>query len=279
MPPIIIIGMHRAGTSLLTRILQQSGIFIGNDLDNNNESHFFCELNNWTMFQAGATWDEPYNMQFLTKKFIDEIATNFKKQLDSRRAKKYHNNFRKLRNSSELWAWKDPRNTFTIEIWKKIFPEAKIIHIHRNPIDVAASLRQREIQFQQMKNSLTKTGIKKKFKEYWLVKNRLYSQSLRINHITEGVKLWNAYTSKALSISENSLHLSYENLLTNPKNQIASIYKFLNINIDNKLIETILTGINKNRKTAFINNDKLITEYQKIKNLKLVCELKYDKLI
>ena len=27
MEPIIIIGMHRAGTSLLTQILQQSGVF------------------------------------------------------------------------------------------------------------------------------------------------------------------------------------------------------------------------------------------------------------
>ena len=52
----------------------------------------------------------------------------------------------------------------------------------------------------------------------------------------------------------------------------------LNPNVQ-KPVKTILTGIDKKRKTAFINNDKLITEYQKIKNLKLVCERKYDKLI
>lgn len=270
--------MHRAGTSLLTRILQQSGVFAGNDLDSNNESQFFCKLNDWAFYQAGATWDNPYNMQFLTSNFIDEIAENFQKHLQNKSVKKYNNNFKKLRNSDELWGWKDPRNTFTLNIWQKIFPDAKIIHIYRNPIDVAESLRKREQIFQKTKGTQTKTGIKKKIKEFKLIKNRLYSQSLRVNDIQEGVKLWADYTAKALSVSENCLHLSYENLLENTETELLKIYEFIKID-SNNFIKTILAGINKSRKTAFVNNEKLIKEYRKIQNLELIKKLNYDDLV
>lgn len=271
--------MHRAGTSLLAKILQKSGVFIGNDLDENNESLFFCKLNGRAFFQAGATWDNPYNLNFITENFIDEVAANFNKHLNSRKIRKYHKNFKRLRNSDVFWAWKDPRNTFTTDIWKQIFPKAKIIHIYRNPIDVAESLRQREIQFQKMRNTKTRTGIKKKMNEYLLIKTRIYAQSLRVNRIEEGIKLWNEYTTKALSIKDNCLHLSYENLLENIENQIVSIYNFLNINPENKLAEIISKGIDKTRKTAFINNEKLVDEYRKIQNSELVRKLNYDKLI
>ena len=271
--------MHRGGTSLLAKILQQAGVFIGNDLDENNESQFFCNLNEWAFFQAGASWDNPYNMNFLTKNIKTEISANFTKRLSNRTVKKYHNDFKKLSNSNKLWAWKDPRNTFTAEIWQKVFPEAKVIHIHRNPIDVAESLKQRENQFQKVKDSQTKTGIKKWINEYKLVKTRIYSQSLRVNTIEEGVKLWKEYTVKAYSVKNNCLHISYENLIENSENQIIEILNFLNLKINNKNIDSIIEGINKTRKTAFLTSEKLINEYRKIQNTELVCKLKYDKLI
>ena len=39
--PIIIIGMHRSGTSMLSKILEDSDIFLGNNKDINNEALFF----------------------------------------------------------------------------------------------------------------------------------------------------------------------------------------------------------------------------------------------
>ena len=39
--PIIIIGMHRSGTSMLSKILEYSDIFLGNNKDINNEALFF----------------------------------------------------------------------------------------------------------------------------------------------------------------------------------------------------------------------------------------------
>lgn len=39
--PVIIIGMHRSGTSMLTRVLQRAGLFMGEHREENDESLFF----------------------------------------------------------------------------------------------------------------------------------------------------------------------------------------------------------------------------------------------
>ena len=38
------------------------------------------------------------------------------------------------------WGWKDPRNTITIDLWKALFPDAKIIGIIRHPFYASLSL-------------------------------------------------------------------------------------------------------------------------------------------
>ena len=48
--------------------------------------------------------------------------------------------YRSLERFDQPWGWKDPRNVFTLPLWLRVFPEAKIIYIVRNGVDVAASL-------------------------------------------------------------------------------------------------------------------------------------------
>ena len=62
MQPIIVIGMHRSGSSLLVKVLQELGVFMGNDFEENNESMFFNKINDWRLLQAGASWDIPENL-------------------------------------------------------------------------------------------------------------------------------------------------------------------------------------------------------------------------
>ena len=42
--PILLSGMHRSGTSMVTKILKDFGLEVGYKLDANNESLFFREL-------------------------------------------------------------------------------------------------------------------------------------------------------------------------------------------------------------------------------------------
>jgi hypothetical protein len=150
-PPIIIIGMHRSGTSLLSRMLEDLGLFLGKIKDENHEAVFFQAINDWLLWQAGGAWDNPTPIQLLLDNpEMSERTSDYIRHylLTSPRAASYVGWLNYLRHRclvplTRPWGWKDPRNTFTLPIWLSIFPRAKIIHLHRSGMDVALSLRRR----------------------------------------------------------------------------------------------------------------------------------------
>ena len=116
-PPIIIIGMHRSGTSMLTRFMTDLGVFMGKDKSENDESLFFQNLNRWLLFQMGASWDFPEAVNSLNPEFVKNAAHATKLRLKSIPTYKYLGIGRYLANkniakNSKIWGWKDPRNTF-----------------------------------------------------------------------------------------------------------------------------------------------------------------------
>ena len=134
--------------------------------------------------------------------------------------------YKDIRNLDFPWGWKDPRNTFTIDLWKEIFPDARILHIYRNPIDVAESLRKREVDAQ----GSFKSDWRKSVKECLLIGKVGYQGSLRVQNIYEGIQLWEEYTDKAFSLNrefkENILHIRYETFWKIQK-QLYSIFSNL----------------------------------------------------
>src|ERR1700682_4234195 len=62
---IIILGMHRSGTSVVTRLLGELGLFIGARLDENYEALYFSELNTWILKCCGGRWDTPHTINYL----------------------------------------------------------------------------------------------------------------------------------------------------------------------------------------------------------------------
>ena len=70
--PIIICGMHRSGTSLLSRILSDIGIFMGKYQDENNESIYFQRLNRWMMSCIASSWDFPRSFNNINKEIAND---------------------------------------------------------------------------------------------------------------------------------------------------------------------------------------------------------------
>jgi len=68
-PPIIIIGMHRSGTGMLTLLLEELCLFIGKEKEENNEALFFFRINEWLLHQCGAAWDHPQPLYRLLSNF------------------------------------------------------------------------------------------------------------------------------------------------------------------------------------------------------------------
>lgn len=145
--PIVVIGMHRSGSTLLTKLLEADGVFWGREVDIYNEAKCFQRCNEYLLNVAGATWDNPEALfQFLKDdQQLRYSLDNLRELLNLTFMKSYLGEDRACMGSRR-WGWKDPRNTFTIPVWSKIFPSMQVIHIIRNGIDVAASLWRREIR-------------------------------------------------------------------------------------------------------------------------------------
>ena len=124
---IIITGMHRSGTSLLSKIIMNQGVFMGSKLDSNSESIFFQRINKWILSCIGSSWDNPRTLKDLESEDISVILNRLNKVLNSRFSKSlflgktdllYNKSLNKM---DVIWGWKDPVNTFTLFIWKQIY--------------------------------------------------------------------------------------------------------------------------------------------------------------
>lgn len=282
--PIILIGMHRSGTSLIAKILEGCGLFMGARKDENNESIFFQRLNEWLLRQANASWDNPYNFKFIDRHFKEYCKNVLISHLKGLRRIEYLGlrrflKYRDIRDMDFPWGWKDPRNTFTIEIWKEIFPDAKVLHIYRNPVDVAASLIKRE----GILRGRFKMNIKKRVKERLLHGKTYPNWSVRIQDIYEGIKLWQEYVEKAFSLNkelgQDIMHIKYEDFLDEPEIVLKDILDFTGLNIKADRLSRHVVGINTSRRFAFINDRELITVYMDIRDMEIVKKLGYDGII
>jgi len=278
--PVIIVGMHRSGTSMLTRFISDLGVFMGKDVSENDESVFFQSLNKWLLYQAGASWDKPQTVDLLDQRFMEMSSEVIKRRAASVWNFKYMGfinfiKYRKIQNINRSWGWKDPRNTLLLPIYKEIFPNAKIVHIYRNPIDVALSLQTREFQ-NKTKKLLT---IKERLKISLLYYERILNHSFVVENTTRGYKLWEYYTKKALeadNLFEETIHVKYEDFLSNPKKILYDISQFLEIEPNEKLMDSVVKKVNPNRAFAFKKDRESMSFYEGVKEEPLMTMLGYN---
>jgi len=142
--------MHRSGTSLTAQWLHKCGLNIGNDLMQahftNKDGHFedmeFHDLHE-EIFRAH---DIPYGgfKNIDNFKPTKEEIEKLKKLIDKKNKK------------NEQWGWKEPRTCLFIEEYLQIIPNAKIVLIIRNYLEVINSLVNRRIKIKH--ENIKKTG-------------------------------------------------------------------------------------------------------------------------
>jgi len=261
--PIILLGMHRSGTSLIAEIITNNGVFLGNDLNIHFESKSFLEINDKLLNLAHSYWDTPIHFKNILddKEAINNLLEWLKKQVNSRLFKSNFWGRKKFfKNSDQIrWGWKEPRTTIAFPLWLKLYPYAQIIFIYRNGVDVANSLVQRE--------------LKRKGKIF----NKLYSA--RCQDISRAFQLWKEYNQtfldyKNIIYKKNVLMLSYEDFLQEPVSNLRAFSKFLNIDIEN--VNSIV--VNKNRAFNFKNYKMLVKFYEKVQEDPIMKYFKYDKI-
>lgn len=139
--PVCIAGMHRSGTSMVTRILHLNGLYLGQEAElggpaPDNADGFwehvrFRGLNEAILNELGGGWDCPPP---LPEDWSGERFAPLRT-----RANRIVQDF----EDREPWGWKDPRNCLTLPFWLQQIPGLKVVIVLRNPLEVAFSLRNR----------------------------------------------------------------------------------------------------------------------------------------
>ncbi|MFN4298384.1 MAG: sulfotransferase [Thermaurantimonas sp.] len=198
--PVIIMGMHRSGTSFLAEVLHRAGIHMGVKRDHNFEAFHFLSINQRAMWQAGGDWYKPVvpASEHFDKWTAEEL---FKIHFGLKGNGKYI--LYKLIN--KRWGWKDPRNTFTLPFWLNQFPQAKVIHLIRNGWDVALSLQKRNQKLGEVYKA-------------------------EFDNPLAGFNLWNIYITKAFSYEYSNIHhVKYEDLMKKNSEEISRLENFLKV--------------------------------------------------
>ncbi len=143
---MLILGMHRSGTSAFARGMQALGVYLGNNFlstrpDNPTgywEDRNICELNERLLAVFGlkwtdvsliheARWREPA-VQSLRSEAVEYLRANFR--------------------GRSLWGYKDPRTIRLLPFWQSVLRYLEVDECYlvaiRNPLSVAASLFQRQ---------------------------------------------------------------------------------------------------------------------------------------
>lgn len=261
-PPVIIIGMHRSGTSLLTRILQRFGFFMGVGASRNEEARFTNAVNEWLFREASATWDRPESIDWLLRdtdlrpELVDYMTAMVKGPASLRflglsRWVRYRNMHRLI----EPWGFKDPRNTYTLPLWLEVFPDARVLHIVRHGVDVAASLRTRRIQTMQ-----GRVARYRRFRTWHSLnplapKRRGFGPQVRCGRLEEGLILWQAYVERArrhlADVGERGMEVAYEELLANPAFELGRTLSFCGMEQSPECVNKAAAGLNQGRAFAY----------------------------
>lgn len=139
--PVCITGMHRSGTSMVTKFLSEGGLYLGladrlMPAATENQEGFWehldiVELNDEILNQLGGGWDcpppEPPDWTAGPLVPLRPRAEAILEPLAER----------------DPWGWKDPRASLTLPFWRSLLPDLRTVVVVRHPLEVALSLRQR----------------------------------------------------------------------------------------------------------------------------------------
>lgn len=139
---ILIIGMHRSGTSALTGVLSKFDVYLGHHLMSKNkfnpkgyfENDFLCEINDQLLVEMDSSWDDIFYLEEKIKNAcsFELLKSKIKKEL----------------SGHSLIAIKDPRISFLFPLYqralKELDVEIKVVIAFRNPEEVAHSLMTRD---------------------------------------------------------------------------------------------------------------------------------------
>lgn len=269
--PVIIVGMHRSGTTAVTSLLRRLGFFAGARVESNLESRFFQRLNRNALATAGAKWDqpEPFDALLEDDEASELVVRYFAQHVRSRRAIEHWSpkGIRRRGNGARdefSWGWKDPRNTLTLPLWLAVYPTAKVIHIRRHGVDVAESLVRRETKdLAVSRRHLERYGSV--YAAYRLAWRRTFaSTSIRCSTHEGALGLWSEYMVRAerhaaTLPSDRLFNVRYEDLLDGSTSAVlAGLVRFAGLNPSHQRLSEVADYFDSSRAFAYREHPNLV---------------------
>jgi hypothetical protein len=139
---VMVLGMHRSGTSVLVRALEALGLWAGREEDfhpatahdpqGHREHRLVWALDEAALAAVDRAWDEPVDVEWhrMAPGDRDEIVRAARMVVETL-------------DSHPSWVVKDPRLCLTLPLWREVVSPACVL-VHRDPLEVARSLAARD---------------------------------------------------------------------------------------------------------------------------------------
>jgi hypothetical protein len=140
---VVVLGMHRSGTSALTGLLRLLGLWAGEEddfppADEHNQAGYWEHRGVWSVDEAilqtlGASWSE--------------IAALDLARLNGEERAVFREKIRKIARDLDRqgsWVIKDPRLCLLFPVWREVLEHPVCVLIYREPLPVARSLAARD---------------------------------------------------------------------------------------------------------------------------------------
>lgn len=275
--PVIIMGMARSGTSLIAGLLQRLGLFLGQrKFGADEEAALFYRLNQILLRRIHGEFDNPAPMRYflrnnsaveMTVKCLaaDVASCRIIGYLGLKQFLKY----RSLARYDKPWGWKDPLNVFTLPLWLQLFPQAKIIYIVRNGVDVASSLAELHgaITAKRQIRNQKKSGVLSRRRNVELYG---FKGAARCLSLEGSFSLWEEFVSQAeetlARIPNARKAIGFENFLADPKSHLLDLCRFCELaEVSESAIDEVAKRVDVNRSRGFRSTPALASFYDSIK--------------
>ncbi len=210
--PIIVVGAPRSGTGMLTKILVELGIFMGDQMMSPNmESRFMKYVSRSALDNLGCTWRNPSMLPSVPRlyKFYDYIAEHIRLAFRDNAPAAF---FGRDENK-QLWGWKDPRVSLILPCYHRVFPKAIPIHIYRKREDVALS------------NLMVDWSYEKYNPDFYANNGGPRTSYLHYSDLRD---FFVSRIEESLPHFERSYTVSYEDILADPTHEVTELAEFLN---------------------------------------------------
>lgn len=202
----VVLGMHRSGTSAVTRSLQVLGVDLGDDLLPPNEDNLKGFWEDSGLYTLNMEMLEVLGMDW---HFLMPVSPGDLQRLEelgyARRALEL---LRDKAGNKHLFGLKDPRIARLLPFWKRIFDQCEAdvsyVLVIRNPLSVARSLKNRN-GFDAERSYL----------------------------------LWLGYVVESLTgtAGETCVVVDFDSLMTSPGHEIGRVARYLGLDIDKAALE------------------------------------------